>query len=141
MVEKLFLNRESIPVFHVPSIIREEPDSGMPSTSRNNSESETTKELLFLILDETSKSFPKFNTTGRSLVIKFKLPGQEREPMTYLNDCITELTNYLVDDVPDRYLVGVRIRNTENLQDKVLGISFRCRDQMKPDLIWAVLSK
>ena len=46
-----------------------------------------------------------------------------------------------MDDVPDRDLVGVRIRNTENLQDKVLGISFRRRDQMKPDLIWAVLSK
>ena len=61
--------------------------------------------------------------------------------MTYLKECITELTNYLVDDVPDRDLVGVRIRNTENLQDKLLGISFRRRDQMKPDLIWAVLSK
>ena len=43
--------------------------------------------------------------------------------------------------IPDSDLVGVRIRNTENLQDKVLGISFRRRDQMKPDLIWAVLSK
>ena len=85
----------------------------MPSTSRNNSESETTKELPFLILDETSKSFSKFNTTVRSLIIKFKLPSQEREPMTYLKECITELTNYLVDDVPDRDLVGVRIRNRE----------------------------
>ena len=107
MAKKLFLNRErAIPVVHAPSIIREEPDSGMPSTSRNNSESETTKELPFLILAETSKSFPKFNTTGRSLIIKFKLPGQEREPMIYLKECITELTNYLVDDVPDRDLVG-----------------------------------
>ena len=35
----------------------------------------------------------------------------------------------------------VRIRNTENLQEKVFGISFTRRDQMKPDLIWAVLSK
>ena len=61
--------------------------------------------------------------------------------MTYLKECITELTNYLVGDVPDRDLVGLRIRNTENLQDKVLRISFRRRDQMKTDLIWAVLSK
>ena len=143
MAKKLFLNRErerAIPVVRAPAIIREEHDSGMPSTCRNNSESETTKELPFLILAETSKSFPKFNTTGRSLIIKFKLPGQEREPTTYLKECITELTNYLVDDVPDRDLVGVRIGNTENLQGKVLGISFRRRDQMKPDLIWAVLS-
>ena len=26
--------------------------------------------------------------------------------MTYLKECITELTNYLVDDVPDRDLMG-----------------------------------
>ena len=38
-------------------------------------------------------------------------------------------------------LVGVRIRNIENVQDKVVGISFRRRDQLKPDLIWAVLCK
>ena len=38
MAKKLFLNRErAIPVVHAPSVIREEPDSGMPSTSRNNS--------------------------------------------------------------------------------------------------------
>ena len=46
-----------------------------------------------------------------------------------------------MDDVPGRDLLGVRIRNTENLQDKVLGFSFRRRDRMKLDLIWAVLSK
>ena len=71
MAKKLFVNRKrAIPVVNAPSIIREEPDSGMVFTNRNNSESETTKELPFLILDETSKSFPKFNTTGRSLIIK-----------------------------------------------------------------------
>jgi hypothetical protein len=76
------------------------------------------------------RTFPKFNTTGRSLIIKFKLPGQEREPSAYLNECITALTNYLVDEVADRDLVGVRIRNTENVQDKVVGISFSRRDQL-----------
>ena len=35
----------------------------------------------------------------------------------------------------------VRIRNTENVHDKLIGISFRRRDQMKTDLIWGVLSK
>jgi len=32
------------------------------------------------------------------------------------------LTNYLVDDVPGRDLVDLRIRNTENVEDKVVGI-------------------
>ena len=46
-----------------------------------------------------------------------------------------------MDEVPDRDLVGLRIRNTENVQDKVVGISLRRRDQLKPDVIWAVLGK
>jgi len=32
------------------------------------------------------------------------------------------MSNYLVKDVRDRDLVGLRIRNTENVQDKVLGL-------------------
>ena len=58
-----------------------------------------------------------------------------------MKECITALTNYLVDDVPDRHLVGLRIRDTENVQRKVVCISFRCRDQLKPDVVWGVLGK
>jgi hypothetical protein len=43
----------------------------VPSSSRTNLVLETTKQLPFKILDETSKSFPKFNATGCSLLIKF----------------------------------------------------------------------
>ena len=43
--------------------------------------------------------------------------------------------------MPDRDLVGLRIRNTENVQDKVVGISLRRRDQLKPNVVWAVLGK
>ena len=91
-------------------------------------------------MDET-KSFPKFNTTGRSLLIKFNSLGGEQDPTTYLKECITALANYLTDKVPDRDLVGLRIRNTENVQDKVVGISLRRRDQLKADVVWSVLGK
>ena len=43
--------------------------------------------------------------------------------------------------MPDRDLVVLRIRNTENVQDKVVGISLRRRDQLKPDMVWSVLGK
>jgi hypothetical protein len=43
--------------------------------------------------------------------------------------------------VNDRDLVGLRILNTENVQDKVVGIIFRRRDQLKPDLAWEIFSK
>jgi hypothetical protein len=94
-----------------------------------------------MILDETTKSFPKYNATGHSLLIKFNSPGEEQKPTSYLRECITRLTNYLVDQVPDRDMVKLTIRNTENVKGKVFGISLRRRDQLKPDVVWDVLGK
>jgi len=88
-----------------------------------------------------TKSISKYNATGRSLLIKYKSLGEEHEPTAYLKECITSLTNYLVDEVRDRNLVRLKIRNTENVQVKVVGISFRRRDQLKPDVVWSVLGK
>jgi hypothetical protein len=98
----------------------------------------TTRQLPFTILEVISKSFSKFNSTGRSVLIKFHTPGEEQEPLSYLKECITALSNYLVDKVPDRDLVGLRIRNSENVQDKVVGISLFPRDQFKADMAWDV---
>jgi len=64
-------------------------------------------------LNETSKSFQKFNATGRNLLIKFMPPVEDVELTVYLNECITGLTYYLVNDVRDRDLVGLRVRKTE----------------------------
>jgi hypothetical protein len=44
-------------------------------------------------MEETSKTFDKFNTTGRTLLIKFNSPGEEQEPTAYLQEFITSLTN------------------------------------------------
>jgi len=41
--------------------------------------------------------------------------------------------------VRDRHLVEVRIRKTVNVQDKVIGISFRRHEQLKPDMAWGLL--
>ena len=108
----MILNRaRAIPTTEVPSASREEI---APSSSRNILASETAEQLPFKNLDETSKSFPTFNATGRTLLIKFISPGEEQDPTTYLKECITALSNYLVDKVPYRYLVCFTIRNTEN---------------------------
>jgi len=57
-------------------------------------------------------------------LIKFRLSAKDVEPNVYLKECITALTNYLVNNVRDRDLVGLSIRNTENVHDKVGGIIF-----------------
>ena len=75
----MFLNREIvIPPGQAPSVSSEETDFEVASSSGNILGLETTQKLLFMILDETSKSFPKFNITGGSLLIKFNSPDEEQ---------------------------------------------------------------
>ena len=70
------------------------------------------------------------------MLFKLKSAGKEQVSTSYLKERITALTNHIVDEVTDRNLVGLRIRNTENVQNKVVGISFRRRDPFEPDLVW-----
>ena len=112
----MFLKSErATPNAQATSISREEPEAEVASSSRNNPVSEIREQLPFMILDETSNPFPKFNASGRSLPLKIRTPGEEQNPTAYLKECITALTNYLVNDVDDRDLVGLRIRNTEKI--------------------------
>ena len=101
------------------------------SSSMNNHVSEIRIQLHFMILDEIGESFPKINASGRIFLIRFRTPDEEQNPNTY---CITALTNYLVHDVDNRDLVGLRIRNTENVQDKVVGISYVAATSL--NLMW-----
>jgi len=80
----MVLNRtRAIPTTEAPTLSREDVE---PSTSRNISASEITEQLPFGILDETLKSFPKSNTTGRSVLIKFNSLGEEQDATTYLKE-------------------------------------------------------
>jgi hypothetical protein len=74
------------------------------------------------------------------MLIKFNSPGEEEEPTAHRKECITALSNYIVGKVPGGDLGGHRIRNTKNVEDKVVEISLRRRDQYKPD-VWDVLGK
>ena len=134
MVEKVFLNRERpIPTTETTSAIR----TDLASTSRNNPVSEQLPFWFWI----RPKYFPKFTAIENCLLIKFNSPGVEQSPATYLKECITALTHYLVEDVPSRDLADLRIRNTENVEDKVIGISLRPRDQHKPHVVRAVLGR
>jgi hypothetical protein len=100
--------KRAIPAAEAPSLSGEELDSGIATSSgRNSPVLWTTCQLPFTILEETSKTFPKFNATVRSMLIKFRAPGEKQEPLSYLKECITALSNYLVDEVPDRGLLDL----------------------------------
>jgi hypothetical protein len=108
---KLFLRRQkAMPLAQVPYVSRGQSLSAITVTSGNSLLFYTKVQLPFNILDRTSKYFPKFKATGRRMMVKFNSPGEGQEPIAYLPECIATLTNYLVVELPGRYMVGLRIR-------------------------------
>ena len=89
MTKKMFLKRaKATPIVPVPSISSEEPESEVPFSSMNNPVSEIREQLRFMILDETSKTFPKFNATGLSVPIKFRPLGEGQERRAHLKNAL-----------------------------------------------------
>jgi len=75
MAKKMFLNGDrAIPPAQTLSVSREE----IATTSGNNRLSEQSHITIF---DETSKSFPKFNATGRSLLLIVILQLNSKTPL------------------------------------------------------------
>jgi hypothetical protein len=95
----------------------------------------------FKITDETFKTFTKLNTQGRILLIQSNPAHETSDRSVHVEAKIKSLSDHLFQNIPDRDLVGLTIRNTENMADKPGGIAFRRRDQIQSDFIWSVLRK
>jgi hypothetical protein len=54
---------------------------------------------------------------------------------------LDELLEHALRNVAPSDMVGISIRNTENQTDRAIGLSFRQRDQISPDVIWSVFEK
>ena len=61
--------------------------------------------------------------------------------MTNFQASLTEMFEYALRDCQDSDMVGLNIRNEDNVQDKPIGISFRRKDQISEELIWFVFEK
>jgi hypothetical protein len=118
--------------------VRVEPTA--PSTSRGSPGIEP-RQRPFKLLSESDKFIKKYNVTGSTMLIKFNEPAQKVEPLSYLREFITAQTDYLARGVKDCDCVGLKITNTENATDKAMWLSFRRRDQLKPDIIMELLEK
>jgi hypothetical protein len=63
----------------MPAISKNRTQSRITSSNRNTLGPEMAVQLPYRILEVTTKTFPKFNATGRSLLIKFNFSGEEQE--------------------------------------------------------------
>jgi hypothetical protein len=72
-------------------------------------------------------------------------PPQEEEehvkPIDHFLASVNDLFEYALRDVSDNDMVGITIQNEVNQNDKVIGFSFRRKDQLSEDVIWSVFEK
>ena len=89
----------------------------------------------FTVDGESTSRYSRFNATGTQLTVRLLPPPHDSDPITHFIDSMSDLFEYAlrISDVSD--MVGVKISNEVNMQDKTIGISFRRRDQLSADVI------
>jgi hypothetical protein len=96
----------------------------------------------FQIESEIQRRYHSFNATGTQLTVRLLPPlPPSTDPVSHFLASVTEMTEYAVRNTRDSDMVGLTIRNTVNMQDKAIGISFRRRDQLSENVIWSVFQK
>jgi len=67
--------------------------------------------------------------------------GEDSNPTSHFLTSVSDLFEYALQNCDDSDMVGITINNEVNVADKAIGISFRRKDQITPDVIWSVLGK
>ena len=97
----------------------------------------------FIIDEEITKQYRRFNATGTELTVRLLSPpdGDDTNPISHLQASVIELFEYALRNCQHSDMVGLTIRNEVNVKDKPIGISFRRQDQLSEDVIRSVFEK
>jgi len=97
----------------------------------------------FTIDSEINRQYKRFNAMVTKLTVRLLPPseGQDSNPMSHFFASVSDLFEYALKNCDDSDMVGITISNEVNVADKAIGISFRRKDQITPDVIWSVLGK
>ena len=96
---------------------------------------------IFTIDGEIRRQYRGFNIAGTELTVRLVQRPDEDNPMSHFQARVTELFEYALRDCQDSDMVGLTIRNEVNVQDKLIGFSFRRKDQISENVIWSVFEK
>ena len=97
----------------------------------------------FTIEGEINRRYIRFGAEGTQLNVRLLPPheGEDSNPMSHFMASVTDLFEYALRNCDDSDMVGITITNEVNVSDKPIGISFRRKDQITPEVIWSVLGK
>ena len=75
---------------------------------------------------------------GTQLTVRLLAPSEDEDSnlMSHFLASVSDLSEYALQNCDDSDMVGITISNEVNIADKAIGISFRRKVQMTPDVIW-----
>ena len=92
----------------------------------------------FEIMDTNTRQYRQYNAVERHLTVRLISPADNSDPVAHFLASVNDLIEHALRDVDDRDMVGITIQNQVNQNDKLIGISFRRKDQLSGDVIWSV---
>jgi hypothetical protein len=97
----------------------------------------------FTIEEEITRQYRRFSAAGTHVTVRLLSPkeGVDSNPMSHFLASVSDLFEHALQKCNDSDMVGITISIEENVQDKAIGISFRRKDQITPDVIWTVFGK
>ena len=82
----------------------------------------------FEIMDTITRQYRRYNAVGRQLTVRLIPPSDNRIPVALFLPSVNDLFEHVLRDVNDSDMVGIRIQNQVNPNDKPIGNSFRQKD-------------
>jgi hypothetical protein len=97
----------------------------------------------FTIEEEITRQYRRFNAAGTQFTVRLLPPteGIDSNQRSHFLASVPDLFEHALQNCDDTDIVGITISNEENVQNKMIGICFRRKDQLTPDVIWSVFGK
>ena len=95
----------------------------------------------FTVQNEITRRYRCINAERRQLRARLTSPPPTSSAARYFADSVDKLFEYLLHDLQPSDMVGISIQNSDNQQDRPIGLSFRRREQVSRGVLWSVLEK
>ena len=95
-----------------------------------------------LEIDDTiTRQYRRFGDTGTQLVVRLRLPSDNSNPVSHCLASLNDLYRQVLQYLNESDMVGIKIQNRENQNDKPIGISFRRKYQLASKVILSLVQK
>ena len=95
----------------------------------------------FEIEDTISRRYSRFNAMGTQHVVRLLPPSDATDPINHFLTSVNELFRHALQNLSDSGMVGVKIQNRVNQNNKPTGNCFRRKDQLAGDVILSLVQK